>query len=276
MQTICSLNDLKPDIIQRIDELYPTLIDADFEGFDVRKTTNQLIESKEEFENQTKVSFEVLKKRIVGFDSNEEPIYLAEEPVEPAKKERSEDSIKKSLKNFKVEAYKSKLKELLCSKSTDSNPESQDNDSQTPDNDNEGIYSRKQDSIHSNGANEVVATELAKEESRSTNYEEVDEYQKSLNNSNSSYTEGPEYEDCVEQIHEKQDSQQIYDNFAQTDTERKHFERNNARRFISSLKLFLPKLLSLRTSVEADQALQLFASNYCTGISFVNWIAVKF
>ena len=168
-----------------------------------------------------------------------------------------------------MEAYKSKLKELLCSKATDSNPDSLDNDIQNPNCDNKGNDSGKRDSIHSNGINEIVFKESIKAESCSTNYEEVEEYQKSLNHSNSSFTEGPEYEDCVEQINEKQETQQIYDVCPHTDTQNIHFERNNARRFINSLKLFLPKLLSLRTCVETDQALQLFASNYCTGISIV-------
>ena len=258
--------------------MYPTLIDADFEGFDVRKTNNQLIESKESLENQTKVSMDVLKKRIVGFDANEEPMDSAKEPIESPKKQRSEDSIKKSLRNFKVEAYKSKLKELLCSKSTDSNPDSNhsnDNHNQSQDKDNEDNDSGKQDSIRSNGMNEDIVKESTKAESRSTNYEEVEEYQKSLDQSDSSFTEGPEYEDCVEQIQEKQNSRQIYDDCPHTDTQSIHFERNNARRFITSLKLFLPKLLSLRTSVETDQALQLFASDYCTGISIVKSILLK-
>ena len=40
-------------------------------------------------------------------------------------------------------------------------------------------------------------------------------------------------------------------------------ERQNARRFIKILQSFLPDLLAIRSSIEADQALQEFASKYC-------------
>lgn len=43
-------------------------------------------------------------------------------------------------------------------------------------------------------------------------------------------------------------------------------ERQNARRFIKILQSFLPDLLAIRSSIEADQALQEFASKYCESI----------
>ncbi|XP_022237175.1 brefeldin A-inhibited guanine nucleotide-exchange protein 3-like isoform X2 [Limulus polyphemus] len=43
-------------------------------------------------------------------------------------------------------------------------------------------------------------------------------------------------------------------------------ERENAHNFVQSLQNLLPKLLSIRSSIECDQAIQEFASNYCEGI----------
>ncbi|GIX96960.1 brefeldin A-inhibited guanine nucleotide-exchange protein 3 [Caerostris darwini] len=40
-------------------------------------------------------------------------------------------------------------------------------------------------------------------------------------------------------------------------------ERQNAQNFVSVLRLFLPELLAIRSSIEADQALQEFSSKYC-------------
>lgn len=40
-------------------------------------------------------------------------------------------------------------------------------------------------------------------------------------------------------------------------------ERQNARRFVKGFLSFLPELLAIRSSIEADQALQEFASKYC-------------
>lgn len=42
-------------------------------------------------------------------------------------------------------------------------------------------------------------------------------------------------------------------------------ERQNARHFMSALVSLLPSLLSLRTSIQVDEALQEFASKYCQG-----------
>lgn len=44
-------------------------------------------------------------------------------------------------------------------------------------------------------------------------------------------------------------------------------ERQNARHFVQVLEDFLPKLLLIRSSIEADEALQEFASNYCQEIT---------
>jgi hypothetical protein len=218
LQTICASTDLKPDIIERIDSLYPTLIDADFEGFDVRQT-KPLNESKDNFEIQTKVSLEILKKRIIGFDGSEEPLESCEQSNEPPKKETNNESIRRSLRNFKVEAYKSKLKEILGSKSTDS--ESQDIDNQNQDNESHISLPQIQEPIATNGINEKIVKESkdAKLGSRSTSYEELEEFQKSSTNSNSSCTEGPEFEDCVEQLHERKESLQMSDYCPLTDTE---------------------------------------------------------
>ncbi|XP_076307697.1 LOW QUALITY PROTEIN: brefeldin A-inhibited guanine nucleotide-exchange protein 3 [Tachypleus tridentatus] len=43
-------------------------------------------------------------------------------------------------------------------------------------------------------------------------------------------------------------------------------ERENAHNFVKSLQNLLPKLLSIRSSIECDQEIQEFASNYCDGI----------
>lgn len=40
-------------------------------------------------------------------------------------------------------------------------------------------------------------------------------------------------------------------------------ERQNARRFIEILRSYLPGLLAIRSSIEADQSLQEFSSKYC-------------
>lgn len=43
-------------------------------------------------------------------------------------------------------------------------------------------------------------------------------------------------------------------------------ERQNAQHFVNVLQSFLPELLAIRSSIEADQALQEFASKYCEGM----------
>ncbi|KAG8200080.1 hypothetical protein JTE90_001936 [Oedothorax gibbosus] len=43
-------------------------------------------------------------------------------------------------------------------------------------------------------------------------------------------------------------------------------ERQNARRFVKVFQSFLPELLAIRSSIEADQALQEFASKYCESL----------
>ncbi|XP_054716947.1 brefeldin A-inhibited guanine nucleotide-exchange protein 3-like [Uloborus diversus] len=43
-------------------------------------------------------------------------------------------------------------------------------------------------------------------------------------------------------------------------------ERQNARRFVKVFQSFLPELLSIRSSIETDQALQEFSSKYCEGL----------
>ncbi|CAL1288840.1 unnamed protein product [Larinioides sclopetarius] len=43
-------------------------------------------------------------------------------------------------------------------------------------------------------------------------------------------------------------------------------ERQNARNFVNVLQSFLPDLLAIRSSIEADQALQEFSSKYCEGL----------
>ncbi|GFR02809.1 brefeldin A-inhibited guanine nucleotide-exchange protein 3, partial [Trichonephila clavata] len=43
-------------------------------------------------------------------------------------------------------------------------------------------------------------------------------------------------------------------------------ERQNARSFVKVLQSFLPDLLAIRSSIEADQALQEFSSKYCEGL----------
>ncbi|GFT42290.1 brefeldin A-inhibited guanine nucleotide-exchange protein 3 [Nephila pilipes] len=43
-------------------------------------------------------------------------------------------------------------------------------------------------------------------------------------------------------------------------------ERQNARNFVKVLQSFLPDLLAIRSSIEADQALQEFSSKYCEGL----------
>lgn len=289
MQTICnSTNILTIDCIERLNKVYPTLEDSEFEGFDVRNDskseTNQTKEKFKYFENQTKVSLEILKKRIVGFDGREELTETGEEVVEDREVvAEEEESMTKTIRNFKVESYKSKLKEILGSKSTDSNTDSQDMDSQVMDSqvmDSQSQDYRKELNCSENfdtivkkvNENDVVFDEeltktLTKMESLSTNYEEVNEYQKSIT---SCSTEGPEFQDCADCEHKTNDKlkdlNEMTDNCLQTSCESIHKERNNCRRFINSLKLFLARLLSFRSSVEADQALQVFASDYCTGI----------
>lgn len=43
-------------------------------------------------------------------------------------------------------------------------------------------------------------------------------------------------------------------------------ERCNAHHFTDVLSDLLPKLLSIKSSIETDEALQEFASNYCEGL----------
>jgi hypothetical protein len=42
-------------------------------------------------------------------------------------------------------------------------------------------------------------------------------------------------------------------------------ERHNARRFVQTLQNFVPSLLTLRSSIEVDEALQEFSAKYCQG-----------
>lgn len=42
-------------------------------------------------------------------------------------------------------------------------------------------------------------------------------------------------------------------------------ERDNARHFVNTLLEFLPSILPLKYSIEIDDAIQRFASNYCQG-----------
>jgi hypothetical protein len=43
-------------------------------------------------------------------------------------------------------------------------------------------------------------------------------------------------------------------------------ERHNARRFVQTLQNFVPSLLTLRSSIEVDEALQKFSAKYCQGL----------
>lgn len=43
-------------------------------------------------------------------------------------------------------------------------------------------------------------------------------------------------------------------------------ERHNARRFTQTLQNFVPSLLTLRSSIEVDEALQEFSAKYCQGL----------
>jgi len=43
-------------------------------------------------------------------------------------------------------------------------------------------------------------------------------------------------------------------------------ERQNARRFTQTLQHFVPLLLTLRSSIEVDEAVQEFSAKYCQGL----------
>ncbi|PNF16161.1 hypothetical protein B7P43_G01114, partial [Cryptotermes secundus] len=43
-------------------------------------------------------------------------------------------------------------------------------------------------------------------------------------------------------------------------------ERHNARRFVQTLQNFVPSLLTLRSSIEVDEAVQEFSAKYCQGL----------
>lgn len=48
-------------------------------------------------------------------------------------------------------------------------------------------------------------------------------------------------------------------------------ERHNARKFVRTLKSdLIPMVLSLRSNIEVDEALQNFASEYCQGMKIVS------
>jgi hypothetical protein len=285
LQSICNCNGLEPDIIERINQLYPNLEDAEFEGFDVRNNKIEM-QSNDCCDNQT-VAFEVLRERIKGYDANDDMTDNCEEVVED--KPLPNDELNKNFKNFKIESFKSKLSEILKSRSTDSNTDSLETDENIGDEENkENIDKKETNDCDKDKENNILSTEsdnnkenidksgeiLVKMESLSTDYEEVEEYQRSATNSTTSNTEGPEFEDCIDEeltkngltdISRKQDDQQWIQEVCQSSTERVHRERDNARLFIKALKRFLPTLLSFRSSVETDEALQLFASNYCKG-----------
>lgn len=235
LQSICNIG-VEPTFAQIIDNLYPKLTDADFEGFEVRQTAFQASKADDRPELQRKVSIATLKERIIGFNDDEQTAQTGLEETECKPKAAECD---KNMRNFRVEAYKSKLKEIMDSRSTD---DSQDIDGQTS------------EASHPNGVTET------------DKMEDMDEHWTARENSDSSLTEGPEYEDCVEQMADKRVSHSSIDTIS--DSDGVHDERDNARRFLTALKTFLPKLLSLRTCVEADQAMQTFASDYCTGIRF--------
>jgi hypothetical protein len=46
-------------------------------------------------------------------------------------------------------------------------------------------------------------------------------------------------------------------------------ERHNARHFVQTLQHFVPSLLTLRSSIEVDEALQEFSAKYCQGLCIV-------
>lgn len=274
VQSICSCNGLEQDIIERINQIYPNLEDAEFEGFDVRNTKIQLQSS--DCNDKESVAFEVLKERIRGYDANDEITDNCEEVIED--KPINNIELNKNLRNFKLESFKSKLSEILKSRSTDSNTDSQDLnvivEDQVVEKDNDFKQSIdclnevENNLILNNDENDEKLEKLPKMESISTNYEEFEDYQRSL----TSNTEGPEFEDCIDDesnkndltdISRKEDDQQWIQEVCQKSTERVHQERDNARLFIKALKRFLPTLLSYRSSIEADEALQIFASNYC-------------
>jgi hypothetical protein len=271
LQSICNCNGLEPDIIERINQLYPNLEDAEFEGFDVRNNKIEM-QSNACCDNQT-VAFEVLKERIKGYDANDDMTDNCEEVVED--KPLPNDELSKNFKNFKIESFKSKLSEILKSRSTDSNTDSLETDDNIADEENK----ENKENINKTQTNDKENIDksednLVKMESFSTDYEEVGEYQRSATNSTTSNTEGPEFEDCIDEeltingltdISRKQDDQQWIQEVCQNSTERVHRERDNSRLFFKALKRFLPTLLSFRSSVETDEALQLFASNYCKG-----------
>lgn len=56
---------------------------------------------------------------------------------------------------------------------------------------------------------------------------------------------------------------EAYDEFAQ-------LERQNAQHFLEVLIDLLPSVLVVKSSIEADQALQEFASKYCEGLLFLS------
>lgn len=273
LQTVCSGDGFSQENIIRINQLYKSIEDAEFEGFDVRP--NKTVCNQINDENQ--LDLEALQERIKGFDAKQEINEKNEDEANniESKSLNVQELKRDNLRNFKVESYRSKLSEILKSGSSESNlSQDLDEEKHSVNQSQEKNEPNSQQISDERSDNNEEIEIVTNNETSITLYEEVDDNPRSAASSISGNTEGPEFEDAQEElpksVHDllgtqKDEDQTWIQEICENDKEAAHQEREMARAFFKSLKRFLPTLLSLRSSIETDEGLQAFASNYCKG-----------
>lgn len=243
LEKICLGEGLDKAMIEELNSKYKTVNDVKFEGFETRSNGS----------SDTKfVNFQVLRERILGLNSNITTDSKSKKQDSKIMKKGSTHQ-KEDTTSSQIEEYKSKLSAILKGDSTDTN-ESSD----VPDNEN----------LEQKNGKDVI------EDGTNDDQDHISDDEESLYQSpqNSSETESLTDSDndlpinVLDAVKNFEESDLIY--FDETDDNSENFkqeERDNARLFVKSLKSVLPNLIKHKSSIETDEAIQLFASTFCLG-----------